>query len=108
AKRQSAMCGGQSVHVVDLTVRSAPVVVGRSIPTGDTGLGTNWLRVRRNREDISFLVGHFRRRLRLPRYGPNFRLRCGFGDGRWWGNRYFGLLMSAASSQNRYSNDNTE
>ena len=39
AQRQSAVGGGHCVHVVDFAVRAAAVVIGRAIPTGQTGLG---------------------------------------------------------------------
>jgi hypothetical protein len=37
------MGGGHGVHVVDLAIRSAAVVVGRSVPTGEAGLGLDRL-----------------------------------------------------------------
>ena len=39
-ERIGAMGGGHGVHVVDLAVGSATVVVGRAVPTGESGFGS--------------------------------------------------------------------
>ena len=38
SERQRTVCGGHGVHVVDFAVRSATGVIGRSVPTGESGL----------------------------------------------------------------------
>ena len=48
-ERQSAMRGGHGVHVVDFAVRSAAVVVRRSIPAGHPGFGGDRSGTRRDR-----------------------------------------------------------
>lgn len=50
------MRGCHGVHVVNLAVRSAPVMVRRSIPTGDAGFHQNGLGVEGNVEEFFILA----------------------------------------------------
>ena len=47
-QRQSAMGRRHGIHVINFSVGAAPVIIGRTIPTGETGLHIDRLRIRRN------------------------------------------------------------
>jgi len=91
AKRQREVGRGHGVHVVDLAIRAAAIVIWRSVPTGGAGLLEDGLGIGRD--------GNFRlsgRRGRRRSLGGRLRRR----RRRWW-NRDLGALVSATDKKSR-------
>src|SRR5437868_14934917 len=71
------MCRGHGIHVVDLAIRSAPVVIGSAVPTGLSNFGRNRLAIWRDGE-FRVIRGLIPRR-RIRGFGTS---RTALGHGR--------------------------
>ena len=61
AERESAVGGGHGMHVVDFAVGAAAVVVGRTVPAGESGLGGDGPGIggERRLSEVGFGAGFF-------------------------------------------------
>src|SRR5204862_2883209 len=49
-----AVSGGHGVHVIDLAIRTAPVVIGRAVPAGQAGFNQYGFSLGRKRRRVVF------------------------------------------------------
>jgi hypothetical protein len=110
-QRQCAMCRRHRVHVVDLAIRPAPVVIRRPIPAGQPSLSGKRYSARRNRRLGKIGASLVRQAivLRRPLRTRTRSCRRSFRTGRWRRrNIYVRLLRMPARGKKRKQEKNDQ